>query len=76
MSVHNAKFQTSAARTKGRTAAVLLMLIGPMLALSLALSPTPARACACGCSVFDVGGGLLPEEGDHGGRLLEWGCLR
>jgi len=51
----------------------LIAIIGPILALLLALSPTPVKACACGCSVFDVGGGLLPEEGDHGGRLFsEW----
>jgi hypothetical protein len=73
MSVHSVKFRTSAARCEGRTAGVLFLLFGPVLALFLALSPTPAQACACGCSVFDVGGGLLPEEGDHGGRLFtEW----
>jgi hypothetical protein len=31
---------------------------------------TVAHACACGCSVFDVGGGLLPQEQDHGGRIF------
>ncbi|WP_201767132.1 hypothetical protein, partial [Bradyrhizobium sp. STM 3809] len=37
------------------------------------LTPMPANACACGCSVFDVGGGLLPQEDDHGGRVFtEW----
>ena len=37
------------------------------------LTSTPANACACGCSVFDVGGGLLPQEDDHGGRIFtEW----
>jgi hypothetical protein len=30
---------------------------------------TPANACACGCSVFDIGGGMLPQEDDHGGRV-------
>ena len=35
--------------------------------------PSTANACACGCSVFDVGGGLLPQEDDHGGRIFtEW----
>ena len=30
-------------------------------------------ACACGYSVFDVGGGLLPQGNDHGGRIFtEW----
>ena len=36
----------------------------------LSLTTTAARACACGCSVFDVGGGLLPQEDDHGGRIF------
>jgi len=73
MLVHTVKFRTSTVGCKGRTAGVLFLLIGPALALFLALSPTQAQACACGCSVFDVGGGLLPEEGDHGGRLFtEW----
>jgi hypothetical protein len=37
------------------------------------LTSTSALACACGCSVFDVGGGLLPQEDDHGGRIFaEW----
>src|ERR1700693_1099966 len=31
---------------------------------------TTANACACGCSVFDVGGGMLPQENDHGGRVF------
>ena len=35
-----------------------------------AFTTTAARACACGCSVFDVGGGLLPQENDHGGRIF------
>jgi hypothetical protein len=39
----------------------------------LGLTTTAARACACGCSVFDIGGGLLPQEGDSGGRIFsEW----
>src|SRR5580700_4612694 len=43
-----------------------------MIAL-LGLTPSAAWACACGCSVFDVGGGLLPQEDDHGGRVFfEW----
>ncbi len=36
----------------------------------LSFTTTAARACACGCSVFDVGGGLLPQEDDHGGRIF------
>jgi hypothetical protein len=44
-----------------------------VIALLLGLAPTTALACACGCSVFDVGGGLLPQEDDHGGRIFtEW----
>jgi hypothetical protein len=39
----------------------------------LGFTTTAARACACGCSVFDVGGGGLPQENDHGGRIFtEW----
>jgi hypothetical protein len=39
----------------------------------LGFTTTAARACACGCSVFDVGGGLLPQENDSGGRIFtEW----
>ena len=36
----------------------------------MGLTTTVAYACACGCSVFDVGGGLLPQENDHGGRVF------
>jgi hypothetical protein len=36
----------------------------------MAMTTTAARACACGCSVFDVGGGLLPQEDEHGGRVF------
>jgi hypothetical protein len=39
----------------------------------LGFTTTAARACACGCSVFDVGGGLLPQENESGGRIFtEW----
>jgi hypothetical protein len=39
----------------------------------LGFTTTVAHACACGCSVFDVGGGLLPQENDSGGRIFtEW----
>jgi hypothetical protein len=36
---------------------------------------TTAHACACGCSVFDIGGGMMPQEDDHGGRVFfeYWG---
>jgi hypothetical protein len=47
----------------------LASLIGAMVPL-LGFTTTAARACACGCSVFDVGGGLLPQESDHGGRVF------
>jgi hypothetical protein len=44
-----------------------------IIALITIASPNGALACACGCSVFDVGGGLLPQEDDHGGRIFtEW----
>jgi hypothetical protein len=39
-------------------------------AASSAFTTTAARACACGCSVFDVGGGLLPQ----GKRITAAGC--
>jgi hypothetical protein len=46
---------------------------GVMVALMLGLVPGAAWACACGCSVFDVGGGLLPQEEESGGRVFtEW----
>jgi hypothetical protein len=47
----------------------LASLIVAMVPL-LGLTTTAARACACGCSVFDVGGGILPQENDHGGRVF------
>src|SRR5271155_1126066 len=47
----------------------LASLIVAMVPL-LGLTTTAARACACGCSVFDVGGGMLPQENDHGGRVF------
>jgi hypothetical protein len=37
--------------------ASLVMAVLPLLAFTT----TAARACACGCSVFDVGGGMLPQ---------------
>ncbi len=46
--------------------AALILALVPLLGLTT----TAARACACGCSVFDVGGGLLPQENDHGGRVF------
>ena len=46
--------------------AALLLAFAPLLGFTT----TAARACACGCSVFDVGGGLLPQEDDHGGRIF------
>ncbi|MGO9357757.1 MAG: hypothetical protein ACLP1D_08775 [Xanthobacteraceae bacterium] len=49
-----------------RSLAALLLASAPLLGLTT----TAARACACGCSVFDVGGGLLPQENDHGGRVF------
>jgi hypothetical protein len=51
-----------------RLVAALLLAAAPLLSVT-----TTARACACGCSVFDVGGGMLPQENDHGGRVFfEW----
>jgi hypothetical protein len=64
-----ARLRYRAART---TATVIKSLIAFLIAVPLlvAMSTTAARACACGCSVFDVGGGLLPQENDHGGRVF------
>jgi hypothetical protein len=55
-----------------RSMAMITFLASLMVALVplLGLTTTAARACACGCSVFDVGGGLLPQENDHGGRVF------
>jgi hypothetical protein len=46
--------------------AALVVAIAPLISFTT----TAARACACGCSVFDVGGGMLPQENDHGGRVF------
>jgi hypothetical protein len=64
-----ARLRYRAART---TNSVIKSLIGFVIAVPplVAMSTTAARACACGCSVFDVGGGLLPQENDHGGRVF------
>jgi hypothetical protein len=45
----------------------LASLIVAMVPL-LGFTTTAAHACACGCSVF--GGGMLPQENDHGGRIF------
>jgi len=54
--------------------ATLIAVFVPLLGFTT----TAARACACGCSVFDVGGGLLPQENDHGGRVFfeYWGSVQ
>jgi hypothetical protein len=61
-------------RAPRRTAASILVKLLGALALSAVplagFTTTVAHACACGCSVFDVGGGLLPQEDDHGGRIF------
>lgn len=52
---------------------VLLTFFVGALGATLGIGSGSALACACGCSVFDVGGGLLPQEDDHGGRIFtEW----
>jgi hypothetical protein len=56
-----------------RVAPPFVLLVAALIAAIvplLAFTTTAARACACGCSVFDVGGGLLPQENDHGGRVF------
>jgi hypothetical protein len=64
-----ARLRRRAART---TATVIKCLITFIIAVPplVTMSTIAARACACGCSVFDVGGGLLPQENDHGGRVF------
>jgi hypothetical protein len=66
-------------RSRGRIAAALFTCLVTALAALVPLvgfTTTAARACACGCSVFDVGGGLLPQEGESGGRVfLEYWSL-
>jgi hypothetical protein len=57
------------ARSGFMLATFVASLVFAMLPL-LAFTTTAARACACGCSVFDVGGGMLPQENDHGGRIF------
>jgi len=58
---------------RARHILVPLTLLIVIFAVGVLLPSSPAMACACGCSVFDVGGGLLPQEDDHGGRIFtEW----
>lgn len=58
---------------RARRCLVLLASLVGALGMAVTISTSPAVACACGCSVFDVGGGLLPQEDDHGGRIFtEW----
>ncbi|MBV9971298.1 MAG: hypothetical protein JO228_15050 [Xanthobacteraceae bacterium] len=62
-----------APRGTRRQAFMLLTFVGSLVLAMLpllAFTTTAARACACGCSVFDVGGGMLPQENDHGGRIF------
>jgi len=62
----------AASRRAGRCGAATVSLLATMLAFVplVSLTSTAARACACGCSVFDVGGGLLPQENESGGRVF------
>ncbi len=60
-------------RARRRSAAACITFIASLIMAMvplLGLTTTAARACACGCSVFDVGGGMLPQENDHGGRIF------
>ncbi len=61
-----------AAPSRRPTASIATLLAALIIALVplVAFTTTAARACACGCSVFDVGGGMLPQENDHGGRVF------
>ena len=65
------RHSAAASRRAGRCGAATVSLLATMLAfVPLVSFTTAARACACGCSVFDVGGGLLPQENDSGGRVF------
>ena len=60
-------------RRAGRCGAATISLLATIVLAFVPLvsfSTTAARACACGCSVFDVGGGLLPQENESGGRVF------
>jgi hypothetical protein len=60
-------------RRRGRSVAARIGYIASLAIASTSLTglaTSAAYACACGCSVFDVGGGLLPQENDHGGRVF------
>jgi hypothetical protein len=69
--------QAPQSRRGGGTPLVFASTIVKSIAcLAIAMLPlfgmttSVAYACACGCSVFDVGGSLLPQENDHGGRVF------
>jgi hypothetical protein len=68
--------KTGSLRTRRRPARHVVASLSYIASLVIAstsltgLATTVAHACACGCSVFDVGGGLLPQENDHGGRVF------
>ncbi len=74
MSITLATRQLAAAsRRAGRCGAAAIMLLATIVLAFVPLvsfTTIAARACACGCSVFDVGGGLLPQENDSGGRVF------
>jgi hypothetical protein len=60
-------------RARRRSAFMLATFVASIILAMLpllAMTTSAARACACGCSVFDVGGGMLPQENDHGGRIF------
>ncbi len=59
-------------RNRRSVAALITFLVTTLVSLVplVGFATTAALACACGCSVFDVGGGLLPQEEDHGGRIF------
>jgi hypothetical protein len=63
---------TKKSSLRRRRTATLISYVASIVAFVplLAFSTSAARACACGCSVFDVGGGLLPQEDDQGGRVF------
>ena len=74
MSITIATRQSAAAgRRAGRCGSAAITLLATIVLAFVPLvgfTTMAARACACGCSVFDVGGGLLPQENDSGGRVF------
>jgi hypothetical protein len=58
---------------RGRVQRAFMTLLAALIAALvplLSFTTTVAHACACGCSVFDIGGGMLPQEQESGGSIF------